>query len=96
MGSVRTTPGKSIPRWKCQKIIRAFKIKQITKVSTREDCRARLLVPVDPQLASVRVEAAYLSTWQPQVGGYYAVTLDGVESFIDAKDFERDFVSSED
>jgi hypothetical protein len=85
--SVSRAFSSALPRWKCHKIVEAFKINDIlapvvpngkTTLRSKDDLR----VYVDP---------SYMTKHNPQIGGYFVRYEDGYESYSPAAAFENGY-----
>lgn len=73
-----------IPKYKCHKEVRAFKIKEVVG---RTD-PPFILIPIDESLDEVMVDVKYVVKHRPKIDGYYVLYDDGYESFSPAEAFE--------
>ena len=85
----------SLPRWKCHKVVEAFKIEHILP----EKGGLANLVSVETTghiEHRVCVGGSYLSKHNPQPGGYYVRYEDGYESYSPAEVFESGYTRMDD
>lgn len=87
----------SIPKFKCIKVVGAFKIGNIihdsdaASIENRETDGTAFLFSEDGSLA-IKVSPNYLRKHNPHIGGYYVKYEDGYESFSPAEAFEKGYV----
>jgi hypothetical protein len=86
------TTQREMPRYKCHKEVHALKIKEIVTdasiAENRETDGSAMITPAEEGYAPFRVDAAYLHSHKPEVGGYYVVYKDGYVSYSPAEPFE--------
>lgn len=87
---------REMPRYKCHKVVWAFKIGKLEPVAfgTAEEADGGyVLTPEDEGYGPFRVDREYMQKHQPQVGGYYVVYADsdGYKSFSPAAAFEAGY-----
>jgi hypothetical protein len=73
----------ALPRWRCHKVVSAFRIEQIVFLIDGLE-----LASTDHR---VIVNDAYVRKHNPQVGGYYTRYEDGYESWSPAEAFEAGY-----
>ena len=83
----------SLPKYKCHKIVEAFKIKEV--IIEARWARMCILVPEDENLESVQVSDEYMAKHNPAAGGYYVRYPDGYESWSPALAFESGYIRIE-
>lgn len=81
---------KPLPRYRCTKIVQAFKIRTIVIAETGGELK-HVLFPFNHEYASVEVGEPYISRHRPHAGGYYVRYKDGYESFSPAAAFEEGY-----
>jgi hypothetical protein len=91
MNESNVKPTKPMPRYRCHKEVRAFKIKQVVSSACRGSCGGYLLVPEDESLEPQRVGEVFFRKHNPQAGGYYVKYADGYDSYSPAKAFEEGY-----
>ncbi|MCL4549220.1 MAG: hypothetical protein M1495_11695 [Bacteroidetes bacterium] len=86
-----------MPRYKCHKIVWAFKIKSIefdmdrSTKENRETDGGAYITPEEKGYAEFKVSREYVEKHNPQVGGYYVVYSGGYKSWSPAKEFEEGY-----
>ena len=82
---------KDIPKYKCHKVVQAFKIFGVTLQRDPDvpygDVGFLQAYP-DENLAIVKVSSEYITKHKPRPGGYYVRYEDGHESWSPAEAFE--------
>jgi hypothetical protein len=77
-----------LPRWKCHKEVRAFKI---AKVWMGESTGIWYLFSSESGVGPIVVPNEYIERYKPEQGGYYVRYADGYESFSPTKAFEEGY-----
>lgn len=87
-----------LPRWRCIKVVEAFKIGDIVGLQAEEltaddepKADGAMIYPEDTRLSPVTVTREYMDKHKPQVGGYFVRYNDGYESWSPAKAFEEGY-----
>ncbi len=76
-----------LPLWQCHKRVRAAKITEITPGRAVRSGQTLHFEESPP----VSKHDAWISKFEPKVGGYYVVYEDGYESYSPAKAFEEGY-----
>jgi len=79
------------PRYKCHKVVNAFKIARISEGLLSESEGSHpvwFLWPTDDNLDPVQVSAAWMAKNKVVIGGYLVIYADGYQSFSPTKAFE--------
>ena len=76
--------GSTLPRWRCHKVVEAFKIQKVITHLTG----GVTLVSEDEAIGSFTVDDQYVVKHNPQAGGYYVRYEDGYSSWSPANAFE--------
>lgn len=81
------------PRYKCHKVVSAFKIQRIESVPSEVlgEANSFCLWPVDHDLGPVEVSIAWMAKNQATGGGYLVIYADGYMSYSPAKAFEEGY-----
>lgn len=84
-----------LPRYKCHKEVKAFKIKSIEYRQEYADAEFPLafaaLIPDSQDLLPARVEMEWIAKHTPVPGGYFVCYQDGYESYSPAAPFEEGY-----
>lgn len=86
---VNQVQGKTLPRYKCHKVVHALKIKE---VSTIAPCT---ITPADEGFEPFIVDPKLFSRYVASPGDYYVVYDDGYASLSPAKAFEEGYMRFE-
>lgn len=78
-----------LPRWKCHKEVRAFKI---TGINIPPDQIGH--VRLSGNGIEIEVTVEYMKKHRPQVGGFYVLYEDGYHSFSPSTAFESGYIST--
>ena len=87
METLNAVPAVELPRWKCHKEVRAFKITGINIPPNQSG-----YVKLSGDGLGVEVTAEYMKKHRPQVGGFYVLYNDGYHSFSPAAAFESGYI----
>ena len=88
---------RQMPRYKCNKVVWALKIKSIifdidvATTENRDTDGSATITPEETGYAPFKVDAEYVRKHQPKVGGYYVVYEDGYKSWSPAEAFEKGY-----
>lgn len=89
--------GRELPRYQSHKKVWALKIAAIefdidkAKAEDRETDSSAIITPAEEGYGPFKVDYAYVSKHNPQVGGYYVVYEDGYKSWSPAAAFEEGY-----
>jgi len=89
-----------MPKYKCHKTVRAFKIKNIEPscgddvAGPNQECDGgRIITAEENSLWKVKVDFEYVRKNNPQIGGYLVLYNDGYISFSPSEPFESGYTA---